>query len=248
MCPPDWTPAMRDTGTWRAMEQLYDEGKVKAIGVTNYSVRHLRQLLKSCRIRPMVNQVEFHPRLVSEDLVDQILNTDDSVLAKLFLDDGIVGEGYTAAFDLAESTLVDKFTYTLQVRVSHGDVWLSDAEHMDGGLVETSEGGIVNLTQTEQLQHLARTWVDTIDTSDSDDQGKLGLGWDVEVSMLLGLTGQTDLIALHDTVLLDVLLSTLEHHLPLLTVLLLHEEGSLCPLARNSAFCLRFLSRVSGTV
>lgn len=70
VCPPDWTPAMRDEGTWRAMEQLYDEGKVKAIGVCNYSVRHLEQLLKSCRIKPMVNQVEFHPRMVQSDLLD----------------------------------------------------------------------------------------------------------------------------------------------------------------------------------
>lgn len=69
MCPKDWTPAMRDTGTWRAMEDLYKEGKVKAIGVTNYSVRHLKLLLKSCRIKPMVNQVEFHPRLVQSELL-----------------------------------------------------------------------------------------------------------------------------------------------------------------------------------
>lgn len=70
MCPIDWTPAMRDEGTWRAMEKLYDEGKVKAIGVCNYSVRHLKQLLKTCRIRPMVNQVEFHPRLVQTELLE----------------------------------------------------------------------------------------------------------------------------------------------------------------------------------
>eukprot|EP00931_Biecheleriopsis_adriatica_P079684 TRINITY_DN53055_c0_g1_i1.p1 TRINITY_DN53055_c0_g1~~TRINITY_DN53055_c0_g1_i1.p1 ORF type:complete len:435 (+),score=114.00 TRINITY_DN53055_c0_g1_i1:58-1362(+) len=69
-CPKDWTPAMRDTGTWRAMEDLYEQGKVKAIGVTNYSIRHLKQLLKSCRIKPMVNQVEFHPRLVQTELLD----------------------------------------------------------------------------------------------------------------------------------------------------------------------------------
>jgi len=68
-CPPDWTPAMRDTGTWRAMEDLYDQGKLKAIGVTNYSIRHLKALLKSCRIKPMVNQVEFHPRLVQSELL-----------------------------------------------------------------------------------------------------------------------------------------------------------------------------------
>ena len=52
------------------MEQLYDEGKVKAIGVTNYSVRHLKQLLSSCRIRPMVNQFEFHPQLVQKELLE----------------------------------------------------------------------------------------------------------------------------------------------------------------------------------
>lgn len=70
VAPKDWTPAMRDTGTWRAMEDLYDEGKIKAIGVTNYSIRHLKLLIKQCRIKPMVNQVEFHPRLVQSGLLD----------------------------------------------------------------------------------------------------------------------------------------------------------------------------------
>jgi len=68
--PPDWTPKMRDEGTWRAMEKLYDEGKVKAIGVSNYSIRHLRSLLKMCRVRPVVNQVEFHPWLVQSELLE----------------------------------------------------------------------------------------------------------------------------------------------------------------------------------
>ncbi|CAK8999100.1 unnamed protein product [Durusdinium trenchii] len=70
VCPPDWTPAMRDKGTWRAMEELYEQGLVKAIGVTNYSLRHLKQLLKTCKIKPMVNQVEFHPRLVQQEMLD----------------------------------------------------------------------------------------------------------------------------------------------------------------------------------
>lgn len=67
-CPKDWKPSMRDKGTWRAMEELYKEGKVKAIGVCNYSERHLAQLLKSCKVKPMVNQVEFHPHLVQAKL------------------------------------------------------------------------------------------------------------------------------------------------------------------------------------
>jgi len=68
--PPDWTPAMRDEGTWRAMEQLHKEGKVRAIGVSNYSIRHIQQLLKVCTVRPVVNQVEFHPWLVQSELLE----------------------------------------------------------------------------------------------------------------------------------------------------------------------------------
>mmetsp|Transcript_66806 Transcript_66806/g.206862 ORF Transcript_66806/g.206862 Transcript_66806/m.206862 type:complete len:414 (+) Transcript_66806:62-1303(+) len=70
ICPKDWTPAMRNEGTWRAMEDLLEQGKVKAIGVTNYSMRHLKELLKTCRVKPMVNQVELHPRLVQAELLD----------------------------------------------------------------------------------------------------------------------------------------------------------------------------------
>lgn len=92
MCPKDWTPAMRDTGTYRAMEDLYDQGKVKAIGVTNYSVRHLKQLLKTCRIKPMVNQVEFHPRLVQSELLEFCKNEGIAVQAYASLGSGDAGQ------------------------------------------------------------------------------------------------------------------------------------------------------------
>lgn len=48
-------------GTWKAMEALYDSGKVKAIGVSNFSVKKLGDLLEVARIPPAVNQVECHP-------------------------------------------------------------------------------------------------------------------------------------------------------------------------------------------
>lgn len=48
-------------GTWRAMEEIYESGQVKAIGVSNFLTHHLEDLLKSCRIKPMINQIEFHP-------------------------------------------------------------------------------------------------------------------------------------------------------------------------------------------
>lgn len=92
MCPVDWTPAMRDTGTWRAMEDLYKEGQVKAIGVTNYSVRHLQQLFKTCRVKPMVNQVEFHPRLVQSGLFEFCAKHGIAVQAYASLGSGDAGQ------------------------------------------------------------------------------------------------------------------------------------------------------------
>ena len=48
-------------GSWRAMEELYEEGRVKAIGVCNFLPDRLADLILSHRIAPMVNQMELHP-------------------------------------------------------------------------------------------------------------------------------------------------------------------------------------------
>lgn len=54
---------------WRALETLYTEGKVKAIGVSNFQIHHLENLMKSATILPMVNQVERHPRLTNKEVL-----------------------------------------------------------------------------------------------------------------------------------------------------------------------------------
>lgn len=54
--------------TWRAFEKLYKEGKIRAIGVSNFQIHHLEDLISSAEIKPMVNQVEFHPHLTQKDL------------------------------------------------------------------------------------------------------------------------------------------------------------------------------------
>lgn len=53
---------------WRALETLYKEGRVKAIGVSNFHIHHLEDLMEDAEIKPMVNQVEYHPRLTQKDL------------------------------------------------------------------------------------------------------------------------------------------------------------------------------------
>lgn len=55
--------------TWRAMEELYEKGKIRAIGVSNFMIPHLKRLMENSRIKPMVNQVEFHPELVQPELL-----------------------------------------------------------------------------------------------------------------------------------------------------------------------------------
>ncbi|MFC4767593.1 aldo/keto reductase [Effusibacillus consociatus] len=54
--------------TWKALEKLYKEGMVRAIGVSNFHIHHLRDLLEDVEIAPMVNQVEYHPRLTQKEL------------------------------------------------------------------------------------------------------------------------------------------------------------------------------------
>ncbi|WP_270583579.1 aldo/keto reductase [Bacillus smithii] len=53
---------------WRALENLYKEGRVKAIGVSNFQIHHLEDLMEDADIKPMVNQVEYHPRLTQKEL------------------------------------------------------------------------------------------------------------------------------------------------------------------------------------
>ena len=55
--------------TWKAMEEIYKSGRAKAIGVSNFTIHHLEDLLSGCEIVPAVNQIEFHPLLLQADLL-----------------------------------------------------------------------------------------------------------------------------------------------------------------------------------
>lgn len=54
----DWKE--RDLESWRAMEEMVEEGKIKAIGLSNFLPHHLDNILEHCRIKPVVNQLELH--------------------------------------------------------------------------------------------------------------------------------------------------------------------------------------------
>jgi diketogulonate reductase-like aldo/keto reductase len=56
--------------SWRAMEELLDRGLCRAIGVSNYTIRHLDEHLSTSAVAPAVNQVEFSPFLYQKQLLD----------------------------------------------------------------------------------------------------------------------------------------------------------------------------------
>ena len=65
-----WPKGELSKETWKAMERLYAEKRVRAIGISNFMKHHIEDLLTTAEIVPMVNQMEFHPYLVQQDLVD----------------------------------------------------------------------------------------------------------------------------------------------------------------------------------
>lgn len=69
--------------TWGAMEELYKEGKVKAIGVSNWTIPQMKDMLSWCNVKPAVNQVEIHPFLPNDELV------------KFCFDNGIMPAAYS---------------------------------------------------------------------------------------------------------------------------------------------------------
>lgn len=73
--------------THDTLHSIRVKGKCRAIGVSNYDERHLKELLASCKIKPMVDQLEHHPRLQRESL------------QKFCKDNGIVFEAYTSLGD-----------------------------------------------------------------------------------------------------------------------------------------------------
>lgn len=65
-----WPVAGKFNAAWKHFERFYEQGRAKAIGVSNFMPEHLASLLAEARIKPMLNQIEFHPYLQQRATVD----------------------------------------------------------------------------------------------------------------------------------------------------------------------------------
>lgn len=82
-------PVECHTRSWKVLEHLYEQGAVRAIGVSNYHKQHLDALFASADIAPMVNQFECHPYLTQKNLIS--LSRDKGMLQQSYRPLG--GEG-----------------------------------------------------------------------------------------------------------------------------------------------------------
>lgn len=64
-----WPVTGKINSTWKALEKLYDEKLVKAIGVSNFAVKHLHEITRNSNTIPTINQVELHPYLTQNELL-----------------------------------------------------------------------------------------------------------------------------------------------------------------------------------
>ena len=76
---PDWKRTNAET--WKAFEELYDSKKVRAIGLSNFMEKHLRELLKTSRIKPMVNQIENHPGFWQKEIIELCIKNEIQPMA-----------------------------------------------------------------------------------------------------------------------------------------------------------------------
>lgn len=56
--------------SWKALEEAYATGKIKAIGVSNFTIKHLEDLAQFAKVKPVINQVELHPKLAQNELLE----------------------------------------------------------------------------------------------------------------------------------------------------------------------------------
>ena len=74
---PSATPPSRRLESWRALQKLHSEGVCRAVGVSNYTVRHLEEIRSDFELQPAVNQVEFHPFLYQHGLLEVLPTPSD---------------------------------------------------------------------------------------------------------------------------------------------------------------------------
>lgn len=105
------TNAKFRSGSWKAIEKAYSEGKLRSIGVSNYTISHLKELLAECSVKPQVLQVEMHPFYPQHEIRSFCASNHIQVMAYSSFGEGSLldskSEAYTKMRDHFEKNLAD---------------------------------------------------------------------------------------------------------------------------------------------
>lgn len=115
-----------DQDTWCALEKLYKDGKVRAIGVSNFLPHHLDNILENCEIKPMVDQIEYHAGYTQEATVQYCRQHDILVQAWSPISRGRIFHDVTL-IELAEKYNVSLAKLCLRFCIQNGIVPLPKA-------------------------------------------------------------------------------------------------------------------------
>ncbi len=116
--------------TWRAMEEIYKSGKAKAIGVSNYMVSHLKEMENYAKIKPMVNQFEFHPFLYQEELLNYCKENNIAVQAHSPLAD-VKGSSVESVVNIAKKHSKSPAQVFIRWSIQHGAVPIPKSTHKE---------------------------------------------------------------------------------------------------------------------
>lgn len=97
----------RYVDTWKAMQRLHEEGRAKAIGVSNFQIPHLQRLLDETDVVPAVNQVELHPRFSQGEL--RAFHAEHGIATEAWAP---LGQGKGLLDDPTLTALADKYDRT----------------------------------------------------------------------------------------------------------------------------------------
>jgi len=116
--------------TWAALEKIHEAGGARAIGLSNFQRQHIEDVFENCSIRPMVNQIELHPRLTQVELTRFCQDHDIVVEAWSPIMRGEVGE-IPQLQQIAERHGKTPVQVTLRWQVQRGLVTIPKSVHKD---------------------------------------------------------------------------------------------------------------------
>ena len=157
----NWAEA--NAAAWRAMEEAYEAGKIRAIGISNFQVKHFEELLKTAKVTPMVNQLFVNPSDLEEEIV--AFNNEHNVLTEAYSPLG-TGKMLTVP---AIQEIADKYNKSvaqvaLRWSLQHGFLPLPKSTHkeriIENGQVFDFELSADDMAALDKLTGVAGTHTD----------------------------------------------------------------------------------------